>query len=97
MDIRLSLVSILAMLTMIGGCAENKADTAHKRESDRMAMKLADAERERDEARNQLTQGQAQIEAARMEVKKAQAELAAAQKNAQNAGDVKRQLYAAQA
>jgi chromosome segregation ATPase len=92
-----SFVVVASLSLLVGGCANNKGSAAQKRESDRTAMRLADAEKQRDEARAQLTQAQAQMEAARTELKKAQAELAAAQKGAQGTADVRKQLDAAQA
>jgi chromosome segregation ATPase len=48
-------MSVVMLVLLVGGCSSTpREDPISKREQDRLAMKLADAERERDDLKGQL-------------------------------------------
>jgi chromosome segregation ATPase len=100
---KLCLITVLGLLA--AGCTSTpREDPVSKREQDRLAMKLADAERERDELKGQLQTMKTTTEQALSAQKVAEAkatrleqEAAALRTSAAGADQLKTELSAAQA
>lgn len=102
--LKVSILGCVLLSLLAAGCeGPSKAERENKREQDRQAMRLADAERDRDNYKGQidtlrsnLTQASDKQRAAEAQLSRAQADLAAARSGQANAEQLSTQLRAAQ-